>query len=167
MHITQRKEQFSKAMIHAVATAADCNVGRWEVDDDSIDVTITRQGSSVGVRSPKLDIQLKCTERCIVGTNGLSLQLKAKNYDDLRHTQDDRAIPIILVVMVVPANVVDWLTVTTPNSYNMHRFAWWHSLQNAPARTVESPSVALPAANHFTPQTLATIMDNITRKIWP
>ena len=61
MHETQQKEQFSKAYIRAIAAVGGLRVSEPEVDDDSIDMTLAARGGSGGVRSPKLDLQLKCT----------------------------------------------------------------------------------------------------------
>ena len=66
MDISQRKEQFSIAYVRAVASAAGFSVSTPEVDDDSVDLTLSgRIVEGVGSR-PKIDLQLKCTSEDVL-----------------------------------------------------------------------------------------------------
>ena len=99
MDINQQKEQFSLAYLHVVATAAGFKLSDPRVDDESVDVMVGQSGGAGTVRSPRLEVQLKCTERDVLREDGVHFQLKRKNYDDLR--DPDVMVPRILVVMLV------------------------------------------------------------------
>ena len=47
--------------MQAVTAAAGYNVYKPEVDDDSVDLGIAARGGKGTFRSPKLELQLKCT----------------------------------------------------------------------------------------------------------
>jgi hypothetical protein len=58
MYITMRQEQFSKAMVRAIAAVAGYNICTYDVDNDSIDLGLAgNRRDGVDVRSPKLDLQ--------------------------------------------------------------------------------------------------------------
>ena len=57
MDLNIQKEQFSIAYIHALAAAAGLKLDRYSIDDDSIDILLSRAGH----RSPHLSLQLKCS----------------------------------------------------------------------------------------------------------
>ena len=83
MHITMQQEQFSKAWVRALAAVAGYNITTCEVDDDSIDLGFAgNRRDGVDVKSPKLDIQLKCATNDDEHGTHLSYPLKMKNYDD-------------------------------------------------------------------------------------
>ena len=62
MHTTTQKEQFSIAYFHAIASVCGLKIFRCDVDDESIDLTVGKTGGDGTIRSPRLDLQLKCTE---------------------------------------------------------------------------------------------------------
>lgn len=109
LHSTHQMEQFSRAYVHAVASAAGFNVfPPSEIDDDSVDVTIADKGPRGTIRSPRLDVQLKCTQGEPTFVDPLPFELKKlKNYDDLRHS--DYMVPRILVDLYVPDDVTTWV----------------------------------------------------------
>lgn len=61
LHLSHQQEAFSRAYVRAVAAAAGFRVQDGpEPDDDSIDITISARGPGSTLRSPKVDLQLKC-----------------------------------------------------------------------------------------------------------
>lgn len=110
------------------------------------------------VRSPRLEVQLKCTERDVLREDGVHFQLKRKNYDDLR--DPDVMVPRILVVMLVPEDPSEWLNDVPEEEMCLRRCAWWMPLVGEDERLgVESPMVILPRQNLFNPDS------NTTREI--
>ena len=159
MDENQQKEQFSNAYIRAIAATAGYNVYKPEVDDDSVDWGIGARGRSGTVRSPKLELQLKCTSREILKDEHLAFPLKLKNYNELRY--DDYQIPRILVVVIVPDNVSNWLT-QTEESLALRHCAYWLSLRGTGETTnVESMTVHLPRRQVFSVDGLTQIMKRI------
>lgn len=84
MDINQRKEQFSRAYVLAVAAAAGYAWYQPSVDDDSIDLGLAVKGGGGTVRSPRLEMQLKCRAAELPPGDHFSHDLKLKNYEDLR-----------------------------------------------------------------------------------
>ena len=129
MFITNQKEQFSIAYVHAVASGAGFKLSRCDVDDDSIDVQITADRKFGTSRSaPQVGLQAKCTDTDDGVGDAISYFLKLKNYDDLR---DERVhVPRILVVLCVPKDVSQWLS-QTPDQMVVRRCAYWVSIRGS------------------------------------
>jgi hypothetical protein len=106
MDINAQKEQFSQAYVQAVAAVAGFAWSKPSVDDDSIDLTLAQTGGGGTIRSPKVDLQLKCHAAPTPAQPHLAYDLKLKNYNELR--DNSVLVPRILVVVLVPDNVVDW-----------------------------------------------------------
>lgn len=161
MYATAQKEQFSLAYVHAVAAVAGFNVGRWEVDDDSADIQIKARGLVGGVRSPQLELQLKCTQN-LEGQDADNWRfvLNKKNYDDLRET--DLHVPKLLVVLEVPPDTGDWMS-HSAQEMALRRCAFWRCLYGEPPLPggQQSKTVTLPRNNVFNPDGLIGIVDRI------
>jgi hypothetical protein len=88
MHINQRKEQFSRAYIHAVASVAGYALYEPYVDDDSIDCGLAARGAAGNFYSPRVELQLKSSSRNIVKKDRIVFPLGIKTYNDLRAERD-------------------------------------------------------------------------------
>lgn len=153
---SQQQEQFSKAYIRAVSAVAGCNLAEPEVDDDSIDITLSTKRFP---KKPKLDIQLKCHmhDTCI-NESGLRYRLERKNYDDLRTT--DVLVPRILTIVVVPKQIEDWLSQSDDEA--MIRYcAYWVSLRGHPEKDQTKITVSIPQLNRVTSEGLNELMQKI------
>ena len=162
MHLSAQKEQFSVAYTHAVATVSGVAITSMTVDDDSVDIGLARKGVGLRFRSPRLDVQLKCTSQDVLSEGQVSIELKRKNYEELRSS--DFMVPRILVVMLVPKQVSEWLTHLELES-SIRNGAWWTSLQGAHALPAEQKSkvVKIPRSQVFNSDTLAVLMDKAAR----
>ncbi|HRF81107.1 MAG TPA: DUF4365 domain-containing protein [Flavobacteriales bacterium] len=166
MDLNKQKELFSLGVMKAMLAQCGLKMGEWDVDDDSIDFTIGQTGGKGTIRSPKLDVQMKCTSQSVLEASGLKMQLKRKNYEDLRDMT--RGTPAILVVMVVPDDVKDWITVEKEKLYSLYRHAWWYSLGGQPALTIKTdPTILIPRAQHLTPAVITSLMQKVANKQWP
>ncbi|MGH9967099.1 MAG: DUF4365 domain-containing protein [Pyrinomonadaceae bacterium] len=158
MDINQRKEQFSKAFIHGIATIAGYTIQRPDVDDDSIDLVIAARGGGSTLRRPRIELQLKCTHVDDGDTENLGYDLKIKNYDDLRV---DTIVPRILVVVLVPEDVNSWLRLT-PDEMCLRRCAYWHSLFGFPETSnTDTVRVHLARTASFSPESLRRMMERV------
>ena len=108
--LNKQKEQFSNAFVVAVAAAAGFVTGKWDVDDDSIDWQVAASGGHGTRRSPRLELQLKCTASPSIADGSIRFPLSAKNYEDL--IPENISVPRILVVVSVPTLVSDWFTLS-------------------------------------------------------
>jgi Domain of unknown function (DUF4365) len=148
MYPTAQKEQYSLAYLHAVATVAGFTLLSPFVDDDSVDVTLQARGLIGQVRSPQVQLQLKCTKNLNGNATHWTFQLERKNYEELR--PDDFQVPRILVILHVPPQPRDWL-VPGDDHMRFHRRAYWTSLRGkAPLpEGQQSAMVHIPRANVF------------------
>lgn len=161
MYISHQQEEFSRAFIYAIASAAGLKFNSTATpDDDSVDVMISARGLRGTARSPRLDVQAKCRRSPAIG-DPISYSLPQKNYDDLR--QGDYVTPRILVVVFVPERVTDW-TACDEQALTMRHCAYWASLWGLPASSNDhSTTVHLPRFNLFDVRGLDTLMDRIGR----
>jgi hypothetical protein len=153
-----QKEEISRAYVKAVAATAGFSVYQPSIDDDSIDMGISSGGSAGMERRPRVELQLKCTAAETPEEDKISFPLKLKNYDDLRI---ESSVPRILVVMLVPAMVSDWLTHSEAELV-VRRCAYWVSLFGMPeSQNALTVTVAVPRENLFSVNGLRGIMSRI------
>lgn len=160
MDLNAQKEQFSRAYVLAVAAVAGYATYTPSVDDDSIDLGIARKGGGATVRSPGLEIQLKCTAAAAAWPV-IRFPLQRKNYDDLR---DMRVlVPRILTVVLVPDDPGAWLA-QSDQEMAMRRCGYWLSVRGMPdTENSISVTVEIPRAQMFSVDSLRRMMDRISQ----
>lgn len=159
MHIDQQKEQFSRAYIKAVAAAAGFAWSQPSTDDESVDLSLSQAGGNGIRRSPRLDLQLKCTEKQPKSDEQFPFSIKMKNYDDLRET--NLMVPRILVVVYVPKRREDWLH-WTEKELTLRRCAYWVNLHGLPpSDNKSSQTVQIYKKQVFTVKQLSEMMERI------
>lgn len=151
-----KMEQFSRAYVAALAAQAGCNSARPEVDEDSVDLTLSMKDISGCKRSRgKLEMQLKCTYAADRSKDEIAFALSIKNYNDLRA---DVIIPRLLVVVCVPKNCEDW-TRQTEEQLCLHHCAYWLSLAGMPETSnTRSKTVYIPRNQIFSVEFLREAM---------
>jgi uncharacterized protein DUF4365 len=157
MDVSQRKEQFSRGWLRAVAAVSGYEVAEGpRVDDDSIDCTIIVRGQFGAYRSPRLDVQLKCTSAERDG-DPIRFRLSRKNYEDLRG--EDVATPRVLIVLFVPIELAAW-SAPSDDELRLRHCAYWKSLRfNLPLPDgQQSKTVDLNREQRVTPEALENIM---------
>ncbi len=165
MDINQQKEQFSNIYLQAVTTVAGYSLYKPSVDDDSVDWGIAAKGGTGPIRAPRLELQLKCTSRDIQDDNSIRYPLKLKNYDDLR--MDNFAIPRILVVVLIPEKLEDWLT-QSETQLCIRNCGYWISLRgNSKTQNTTAVTAVIPRNNQFTVAALQSIMEGISQGVQP
>lgn len=159
MDLNQRKEQFSKSYIQAVASVAGFSATTPTVDDDSVDLTIAGRGRDGTVASPRLELQAKGRNATTGNGNHFSYNLKLKNYDDLRVA--NFLVPRILVVVFVPEQIEYWLEQSEERLLMKH-CAYWVSLRGMEeSNNQNTVAVRLPRSNLFTIEALQDMMGRI------
>jgi hypothetical protein len=163
--LNEQKKQFSGAYLRAVASAAGYAAEEPSTDDDSVDFTIRSRLAGTAVRSPSLDVQLKCTadDR---GATPMPFELKRKNYVEL-HGEDFQS-PRLLVVVFVPSDCEQWLG-HSESRLEVYHCAYWVSLRQAPAISGDAHSkmVYVPREQQFTVDQLRTLMVGIGNGVRP
>ena len=125
-----------------------------EPDRDSVDLRIQAGGR----RRPALDLQLKATARLGEPHAGYRpFRLSARNYRDLRiETQTPR----LLVVLELPRDEAQWMTLTTEELV-LRRRAYWLSLQHGHEERGGQATITIriPEGNLFDLEALRTLME--------
>ncbi|MGH7173275.1 MAG: DUF4365 domain-containing protein [Gemmataceae bacterium] len=151
----QQKEQFSIAYVRAVAAAARVNVYKPEVDDDSVDIGFAVRSVVGRPQSPRLEAQLKCTAVADSDEQDFRIELKVKNYNELR---GEHYVPRVLIVVIVPASPQDFLT-QDHESLALHHCGYWLSLEAMPETTnTATVTVAVPRSQIFTVEALRRLL---------
>lgn len=157
MDLNGQKEAFQSAYVRALAAQAGFNVGGFDVDDDSVDLSL-RARNFVGARnrSPIIEFQLKCSSQDLISGPVIKFELSRKNYDDLRGT--DQLAPRYLAVLLVPPECGDWV-VHHDGHIALHNRCFWLSLRHFPPTTNRtSVIVDVPLAQRLTTETLREMM---------
>ncbi len=159
MDANQQKEQFSNAYLRAVAATAGFQMYKPEPDIDKIDWGIAAPRPKKTVRSPKVEIQLKCTSREVLHAEHLAFVLDLETYDNLR--DPSHMVPRILIVVVVPDQVSDWL-VHSEGHLALHHCGYWFSLRDMPPSHNEtSQTIHIPRVQQFTVDALTGMMERL------
>ncbi len=159
MDLNQRKEQFSNAYIRAVAAVAGYTIYKPEVDDDSIDCGLAGRGGCGTRRSPRLEMQLKCSAMDILYEECIKFKLPVKNFNEL--CPDNFIVPRILVIVLVPARIDDWL-LHSETTLALSHCGYWVSLRGqAPTCNDESITVNIPRTQRFSVTALEGLMERI------
>jgi hypothetical protein len=159
MDPSQQKERFSEAYLHAVAAVAGCGLAKPVPDDQSVDWTVHSPIEGTHCRSPRLDVQLKCTSSIKPGSTPCSFAIKSKNYNDLREAK--LVVPRILVVVAVPKNLSDWIR-HTRDELLLRRCAYWCTLRGLPPQARKTKvGVQVDRSQLFGPDALKQIMRRI------
>ncbi len=161
MDINQQKQQFSNTYLQAITTVAGYSLYKPFVDDDSVDWGIAAKGGEGIVRSPRLELQLKSTSKDVLEKKVIRYPLKLKNYNDLILTE--YATPRILVLVLIPENLTDWLKQSEEESC-LRYCGYWVSLRGIPpTKNTTNITVTIPRSNQFTVATLQSIMLRISQ----
>lgn len=163
MDINQKKEQFNKAYICAIAAQAGINHSQPTVDDDSIDLELFGKGFSGQVRNPRIEIQLKCTSRDVIRDSSLKFALSKKNYDDLRATNISS--PRYLLVLIVPDDSAEWISHNQDEMLMKHS-CYWVSIRDFPeSENTSSVTIDIPLSQKVTHDSLRVLLDNASNGI--
>jgi Domain of unknown function (DUF4365) len=151
----QQMEQFSFAYVRAVAAAARVNVGRPEVDTDSVDFRFSVSSSIGRIPPPIVEAQVKCTSKAAERGKPIRFPLKAKNYNELI---GKRYFPRVLIVVVVPKSPKEWL-VQDEQSLALFGCGYWVSLESEPERAnTSSVTVVIPRKQIFSVEVLQGLL---------
>jgi hypothetical protein len=153
------KERLSHAYFAAVAARAGCQLGVPELDRSGVDYRITPIRGRITLA---IYVQAKATSgltRIGDGTE-FSFNLDRSTYDKLRDLEE---VPALLVVLDLPVESSDWLTVSV-DALILRRAAYWLNLSGAPPIKTKSTNLHIPAANLFDDRAIIDIMERTDRQ---
>ncbi|BAS56789.1 hypothetical protein LBWT_27140 [Leptolyngbya boryana IAM M-101] len=168
MHTSTRKEEFSYAYVHAIAsTAGFCVQPKSRpMDSAGLDIIIEAPGAMTkGVLSfPKIEAQVKCTAtKANITELFIKFPLEVKNYNKLRLTS--HLVPQILIVVLVPEILENWIEITEPESTVIRKCAYWLSLKGKEETlNDETITVSIPRSNLLTPESLTELMSKVAHR---
>ena len=151
---SDQKEGLSLVYARALAVRAGYSISVPQPDRDSVDLRI----QAGGAQRPALDLQLKATSSIGEARDGaLPFRLSIKNYDDLRA---DTQTPRLLVVLELPADESQWVTVTGKKLV-LRRRAYWLNLQRDHPEITgqETVTVHIPQQNVLSVKALRKLME--------
>lgn len=148
-----KKEEFSYGYIKLLASISGLVVTEPNraLDNAGIDINIKAPGEIKGVFSPNIDAQVKCTSRDIVKYNVLKYPLPVKNY---RRLIGKSSVPQILIVVTVPRDINDWLSIAKGETL-VQSCAYWISLKGREVtENKTNVTIDIPTSNVLTPTVL-------------
>ncbi|MCA9643872.1 MAG: DUF4365 domain-containing protein [Myxococcales bacterium] len=150
------KEIYSEAWVRAVAASIGfCATKPNGPDVDSVDLTLHAYGPRGTTRSPKLDLQLKCTAQAIPAQD-FPFKLSVKNYNDLRAT--DLQVSRLLIVVLVPDDPANWASHSSAE-LALRQSGYWADLRGEPPTTnTDSITITMPVVQEFSPRLLDKLM---------
>ncbi len=155
----RQKEEFQYAYVCALAAHAGLNRGDFRVDDDSIDITFQAKGNfgPGRIRSPMIQIQLKCSSQDLIADDVIKFPLKIKNYNDLRG--EEVVAPRYLAVLLVPDDLDQWIA-NHDDHIALFKSCHWLSLRHYGTTDNEaSVTVDVPLTQRLTSATLLQMME--------
>jgi len=147
-----QQEALSRVYARAVAARAGYTTADHDFDRDGIDLRI----QAGGAMRPALELQLKATTN-LGQRRGryYHFPLKVRNYDCLR---EDTQTPRILVVLALPKNQDQWMTITEEELV-LRGQAFWLNLRGSEETTNRSTTtVKIPCKNRFHAESLHVLM---------
>ena len=154
--VTARQEAFSDAYIQAVAAVAGCSISSPRPDNDKIDWLIGSRVRGTKFTKPLIAIQAKCLLSLSAAGEHTPYTLDIDTYDNLR--DEFVSNPRILVVVLAPKNIPEWLMQDEKQLVLSH-CGYWLSLKGEPEVSNQATkTVHLPRTNIFSPKTLQAMM---------
>ena len=151
--LRDEEELISIAYAHAVASRAGYVTAVYEKDNDGIDMRI----QAGGLMRPGIELQLKATINLNAASDGsYRFELPVRNYDLLRiPTQTPR----LLVVLDLPTDREQWMTITDDSLIIRHRAYWVNLFGYEETSNTRSITVQIPPQNVFDVQSLRNLME--------
>lgn len=147
------EEDLSKAYVMAVGAKAGLSVHFRDAHDYGVDgslhevsiVNNRRRESGVAI-----DFQLKASKQCSIdASSSLVYDLDAHTYNYLRErARESRATPIILLLLALPENEADWLSVSAEQMV-MKKACYWTKIDGEFTDNVATKRIAIPQARLF------------------
>lgn len=156
-----RQEALCRSYVLAIAAQAgviwskpDCDYGI----DLSLRLVSAQENRQRDVGT-QLDLQLKSTTRAIVTETEVTYDLEIDAYNDLRNVT--RPCPVILVLLVMPADEALWLSQTTEQLVVRHCVYWISLKGRPPISATRTTRIAIPRTNVFSVEALTTLLQGV------
>lgn len=161
-----RQEQLSRAYIHAVTAHAGLIFETAVTDygvDGSIRVVQVREGRRLLVCGHSLDVQLKATTNWIFENDEVVYDVEAKTYNDLvDRFNEPRGTPMVLILMCLPKNEIDWLSITTDQLILRH-CCFWCRVGGTRTDNSATQRIRIPRSHIFDLTSVGELLDKVRK----
>lgn len=160
------REGLSRAFIFAVAHRAglNCCLARsfdYGIDGELLDIKVS--GGRHIDSGFSIEFQAKASGACSITATEVIYDLEVKTYHDLIDHNRPAWKPFILILLGLPVDPNEWLTVTS-DALLLRRSAWWISLRGQPRSSSKSTQrIKIPKSNVFDVTTARLLMERTKR----
>ena len=155
-----REEHLSRAYVHAV-TAKAGHIFEPPISDYGVDGTLHQVENRNGRRDRSgfsIDLQAKATINWFIRDGNVIYDLEAKTYNDLvARFKRRRATPMILVVLCLPKEEAEWLTLSA-DQMTLKHCCYWCQFAGEFTDNEQRIRIEIPQGNVLTPDTVARLL---------
>ncbi|MFE3114233.1 DUF4365 domain-containing protein [Kitasatospora indigofera] len=153
-------ETLQVAYLHAVAAAAGCSLSQ-PFPDNGIDWQVSHGSPAHTVDDEvTVKIQLKATQQIAAAPAGPHFSFTLDNAHLRKLARAQVAVPKILVVMLLPRQVDQWLQ-ARPDALELRHCCYWVNLAGHPVTGQRRTNVRVPVAKVFDDRALCEIMARV------
>jgi hypothetical protein len=162
--IQHYKESLSRAYITAIVGSARQQLKWGSEYDYGVDGQVKKITNRNGRRTETgfgFDFQAKASTDWKLHDEQIIYDLEVDNYNDLaQRSEDDRAMPLILILMCLDSEEGRWLDVDTDRLI-LQKCSYWLQISSGFSSNQCSQRVKIPARNTFSPDTVIQLLDDI------
>jgi len=127
-----RQGAFGEAYVRLVAQAAGFVIGNFSQDSGhKVDWTIAGAGADYTTRDPRLEVQVKSSDRPRLASGDCSYDVDRSLYDWARKSQNQLFVPRIIVLVRVPDDAANWMA-QADDELTARHCAYWVCLRDKP-----------------------------------
>lgn len=159
--LNEKKQQFSLAFVHMIASTASCSIKSHSTDYDGVDITIASSAEYETFYCPQFELQLKCTSQSdLVRSEVVAWRMDAGPFRRLTNLK--RYCAAYLGVLIVPADPNGWLDQDEGRLITQSRMYWQRAADLGQIDDdAGTKTVYLPRGNLFDVEQLRGIMETI------
>ena len=164
---SQSMETLQIGYLHAVAAAAGCTLARPD-PDRGIDWYVSHEHDlHTHDPSPTISVQLKSTSRLSPNPSGETFPFPLKR-EHLRKLAASPVTPVprLLVVMIIPRDIADWVSVR-PDHMALRHCSYWANLEGHAITAATTTTVRVKTHNVFGDVALGWIMRQVGAGVTP
>lgn len=158
------EEDLSKAYVLAVGAKAGLNVKFTEGHDYTVDGSLHEVSSLNGKLHESgisFDFQLKASKNCSFDGASVVYDFDAETYNFLcSRANSKHTTPIILLLLVLPNDETEWLSVTT-NQMILKKACYWMKIDGNFTENQSSKRILIPQEHLFDPSAAQSLIDQI------
>ena len=156
------EESLSKAYVSAVAGRAGVLLGDT-IKDYGCDGTFHEVANLGGKRvkgSFSIDFQLKASKNCRLESENVVYDLDADTHRKLVFRKQQGGTPIVLIVLVLPANANDWL-VHSEDQLLIKQCCYWYVVDDVATENKTTVRIRIPRSQQLTPEAVNALLARV------